>query len=552
MTSVHGPSPSAPVFTNLKIQATRPPSVREQTRKYPTYLCTPNLAAVPVSSYFGGEKYLAVAYPNRADYAVSKAGQRAMAETMARFLGPEIQINAIAPGPVDGDRLLGIGGRPGLFERRGHLILEKKRLNAVHAAVVHTLRRGLRIEATLAHLAANDAASLAHDTDAPHELREFAAKCVGEGREECACGAYLLTPAIAERLVDRLRLAGSFIDLPEWENGSSKGWLKREPPGTPFFPPADIKREAEKVRSGILSLLHLRKMPTETEVALATVFFLADRAVSGETFMPSGGLNVERSVSERELFGSASRERLDQMRGRTVWLIGEHLTAHLAEAARQWVAQCKVGAVVALTRTAKGGTALADALADLPAGVLHVLSCGDDIEAAMDRALMVAGRPSAVISTPFAPLPDALIGAAAKDSLDSAAFNDLVDANLTHHFRVARKASLFDKMQLVLVSPDVEAGQGVAAFAMANFIKTTLHAFTLTLAVENERLVHEVAVNQINLTRRVRSEEPRNEDERLEEVKRFGRAVLLAGAPIRDAGDSRYRARIYRGMAITV
>ena len=41
-----------------------------------------------VSSYFGGEKYLAVAYPNRADYAVSKAGQRAMVESMARYLGP--------------------------------------------------------------------------------------------------------------------------------------------------------------------------------------------------------------------------------------------------------------------------------------------------------------------------------------------------------------------------------------------------------------------------------------------------------------------------------
>jgi malonyl-CoA reductase/3-hydroxypropionate dehydrogenase (NADP+) len=34
-----------------------------------------------VSSYFGGEKLRAVAYPNRADYAVSKAGQRAMVES---------------------------------------------------------------------------------------------------------------------------------------------------------------------------------------------------------------------------------------------------------------------------------------------------------------------------------------------------------------------------------------------------------------------------------------------------------------------------------------
>jgi len=38
----------------------------------------------------------------------------------------------------------------------------------------------------------------------------------------------------------------------------------------------------------------------------------------------------------------------------------------------------------------------------------------------------------------------------------------------------------------------------------------------------------------------------------MEEVKRFGRAVLLAGAPLPDAEDSRYRSRIYRGMAITV
>ena len=47
MTSVHGPSPSTPSFTNLNIQATHPPLVREQTRKYPTGRSTPNLATVP-------------------------------------------------------------------------------------------------------------------------------------------------------------------------------------------------------------------------------------------------------------------------------------------------------------------------------------------------------------------------------------------------------------------------------------------------------------------------------------------------------------------------
>ncbi|MEM6828261.1 MAG: hypothetical protein AAF553_09990, partial [Pseudomonadota bacterium] len=86
----------------------------------------------------------------------------------------------------------------------------------------------------------------------------------------------------------------------------------------------------------------------------------------------------------------------------------------------------------------------------------------------------------------------------------------------------------------------------------ANFIKTSLHAFTATLAVENERMVHDVPVNQINLTRRVKSEEPRDEEEHQEELKRFTRAVLLVGAPLPDAQDSRYRSRIYRGTSMTV
>jgi len=138
-----------------------------------------------VSSYFGGEKFLAVAYPNRADYAVSKAGQRAMVEAMSRHLGPEVQFNAIAPGPVDGDRLSGTGGKPGLFERRGRLILENKRLNAVHAAVIKAVRRGARVEAVLNRLARNDSAYLSHDSESPRELRDLALATAREGDGIC-------------------------------------------------------------------------------------------------------------------------------------------------------------------------------------------------------------------------------------------------------------------------------------------------------------------------------------------------------------------------------
>ena len=504
-----------------------------------------------VSSYFGGEKYLAVAYPNRADYAVSKSGQRAMAETMGRFLGPEVQINAIAPGPVDGDRLSGKDGKAGLFDRRGKLILENKRLNAVHAATVKAIRRGVRVEAVLTRLARNDIAQMAHDTNNPRELRDLALDCARAGTDDCTWGRFLMAESMATRLVARLRLGGYFLDSPLLAGKPDDGWLLRIPPDDiPFLPSKQIAIEAGKVGNGVLSLLHLGKMPTESEVAQATVFFLADRAVSGETFMPSGGLNVERSNTERELFGSPKQERLDQMRGRTVWLIGEYLVDYLAETARAFVEQCHVAKVVLMTRTAEGAAAITAHLDDLPAGTIVTQVCDTEIEPCLDAARTVWGAPTTIVSTPFAGLPDTLFETG--NALTPEAFAALIEDNLTHHFRVARKASLIDQTQLVLVSPDVSMDQKGPAFALANFFKTTLHAFTATLAVENERLVHDVPVNQINLTRRVRSEEPRNLEEHLEEVKRFARAVLLAGAPLPDAEDSRYRARIYRGTSITV
>src|SRR3954453_14014851 len=40
-TSAHDPSPSAPISTSLKTQATHPPSVRERVRKYPTAVAPP-------------------------------------------------------------------------------------------------------------------------------------------------------------------------------------------------------------------------------------------------------------------------------------------------------------------------------------------------------------------------------------------------------------------------------------------------------------------------------------------------------------------------------
>jgi malonyl-CoA reductase/3-hydroxypropionate dehydrogenase (NADP+) len=510
-----------------------------------------------VSSYFGGEKYVAVPYPNRADYAVSKAGQRALTENLARFVGPEIQINAIAPGPVDGDRLRGVGGKPGLFERRGKLILENRRLNAVYAAVMESIRGGTPVSAVLDHLAANDATALASDAAVPQPIRAFCDKILRTARdsdETASSERFLMNRAIAQRLIGRLRLGGRF--LADADNGAryDDAWLARLPePPEPFIARQDILREAAKIGEGVLGMLHLRNMPTEVEVALATVLFLSDRAVSGETFQPSGGLHQERTITERELFGRAKPERLAKMRGQTIWLIGEYLTSHLARAARLALEASNVGRIVLLTRTPEAGREVQSLLRIvLGAERIECIAVGDDLEGAMDQALRQGGAPAAVVSTPFSPLPSQIFSSDGSPALDAAGFAELVEAHLTHHFRVARKVSLMDHVRLVLVSPDAPVRPSHAEFALANFVKTTLHALTATLGVENERLVHNVPVNQINLTRRVRSEEPRDLAEQAEEQERFAHAVLLASAPLPEPEDSRYRARIYRGLAITV
>ncbi|MDJ0979391.1 MAG: hypothetical protein QNI87_12770 [Erythrobacter sp.] len=338
----------------------------------------------------------------------------------------------------------------------------------------------------------------------------------------------------------------------QFEDSDSGTWLQLVPPeGSPFLPAAQVEKVADGVGKGVISHLHLGAMPTEADVAQATVFFLADRAVSGETFMPSGGLRVERSNTERELFGSPKQERLDKMKGKTVWVLGGHLADYVAETIRAMIEDCAVAHVVLITGNRAREKAVRDLLPkSITNDALHVLVAGDGIEEAMDEALAQWGRPTTVVSMPPEPLPERLFDEGAV--LATQDFAQMVEDQVTRHYRVARKASLYDQCQLVLVSPDVPYGSDGPGFALANFVKTSLHAFTATLAVENERLVHDVPVNQINLTRRVRSEEPRNQEEHEEELRRFVRGVLLVGAPLPDAQDSRYRSKIYRGTSITV
>ncbi|NBW63434.1 MAG: hypothetical protein EBR33_09880, partial [Synechococcaceae bacterium WB4_1_0192] len=156
---------------------------------------------------------------------------------------------------------------------------------------------------------------------------------------------FLMTRAMATRLVARLR---NGCLMPEQAvRDFAEQWILGLPePPEPFIDPARIEIESEKIRSGVIGMLHLNRMPTETDVALATVFFMADRAISGETFEPSGGLQQERTITERELFGRAKPERVRRMEGENIWLIGEHMSEPLAAVAKLFLAEGHVGSIV--------------------------------------------------------------------------------------------------------------------------------------------------------------------------------------------------------------
>ena len=500
-----------------------------------------------VSSYFGGEKYVAVAYPNRADYAVSKAGQRVLAEILSRHLGPEIQINALAPGPVDGARLRGSAEAPGLFDRRGLLVLENKRLNEVHKAILAGMSSGFSADDVMT-LASNAVDGI--DIDA---LPKPIARLVLKVRDSGGLGnssKYLMHTGIAEKLMTRLvragilsdeqreQFLGSFVDAP-----------------APFFDFAETSKQAEQIETGILNRLHLHKMPTDEQVGLSTVFHLADDIVSGETFHPSGGLKFDRSVTEGELLLPPNESEIAKLQGKRIVLIGDSMKNELANIANGFLAQ-NVEKLWVLTKTEDTANAMKHSV-DNPNGIdIECRAIGDELESSLDDILRNEGGYDVVVCSPFERLPLNALAANANEPWDRVLsdneFRKLVHDQLTHHFRVARTSALVPNCQIVLITPDTSLASTREEFALALFVKNSLHAFTVTLGVEGERLPTVPAINQVQLTRRAHTEEPSNDQELAEEMTRLVHAVLQCSVPAPTPSDSRYLSKIFRGNAVTV
>jgi len=360
----------------------------------------------------------------------------------------------------------------------------------------------------------------------------------------------LMHMGMAIKLMDRLILAGIFT---EEDKDNFLGSFVDAP--SPFFDKDDCKQSANQIESGILNRLHLHKMPTDEQVGLSTVFHLADEIVSGETFHPSGGLKFDRSVTEGELLLAPSENELRKLEGKRVVLIGDCMRAELAEIAKGFV-ECGVAKICVLTKHEATASEMHHALVELAGDKIETRCIGNDIEGALDTLLRHEGGFDVVVSSPFERLPLSALAGERGQSWDRVLtdeqFRQVVHEQLTHHFRTARIAALVPKCQIVLLTPDTSLASTREEFALALFVKNSLHAFTVTLGVEGERLPTVPAINQVQLTRRAHTEEPSNDQELSEEMVRLVGAVLQCSVPAPSPKESRYLSKIFRGNAVTV
>ena len=355
---------------------------------------------------------------------------------------------------------------------------------------------------------------------------------------------------IASKLMTRLVRAGLLSD--EQRDQFLDAFVDAP---APFFDFAETSKQAEQIETGILNRLHLHKMPTDEQVGLSTVFHLADDIVSGETFHPSGGLKFDRSVTEGELLLPPNESEVAKLKGKRVVLIGNSMKSELTNIANGFLAQ-HVEKLWVLTKTEDAANSLKHAVSNPNGANIECRAIGDDIESNLDAILRDDGGYDVVVSSPFERLPLNALAASANESWDrvlsDGEFRKLVHDQLTHHFRVARTSALVPNCQIVLITPDTSLASTREEFALALFVKNSLHAFTVTLGVEGERLPTVPAINQVQLTRRAHTEEPSNDQELAEEMTRLVHAVMQCSVPAPTPSESRYLSKIFRGNAVTV
>lgn len=451
---------------------------------------------VNMSSYFGNSRFGFVPYTNRSDYAVSKAGQIALVEALAGFLGPHIQINALAPGPVDGARLNGTGGRPGLYLRRAQLIREGRRLNRIYNCIISlVVSEAMDLGEIMTWVCKNDLSELMKPT-VPKELRDLASEFFSDTKlKNSGAGRYLLPRRQYDKLCRRLsvRLGSS---------GTIDPQLTFQEATEPFFPREIIEADAALIRQKMLNTIALQKMPTDKDLANEVSNLLAHGVLTGEVLFPSCGFRMD-GFRLGDTFGGPDLENFpsrglpkDDVKletlGKTVFIVGNSMIEEMANCADFYSRNCKVVVLgpdkfdVKMVRAGRNQ------------GNLHFISgLGLTFTEILKRAIDTFGNPEVVVSFPMGPVLKAATGFQHGINLPSIReFKEFIDSNLTNHFQVCKKTVLFDPCRTIIVTPSM-SGKTSEEKIWIRFLRETLKPFTAAVAREATFFPHSSTFYQV-------------------------------------------------------
>lgn len=442
---------------------------------------------VNVSSQFGGMHFATPAYPNRADYAVTKAGQRALAEAFGGILGPDVLINAVAPGPVEGDRLRGGTNRSSLYYRRAKANLENMRTNIIYNALVEIWRETKEIGFALKILALNDIALINKRPDLPLPIQKALSKI---SKAEGGSSTHLLTKTLAERILTRLRWAHclprgysqelffhNFVEAPE-----------------PFFSEDEINQAASSILKKIMTTLSLGHMPTEYDIGREVALNITNRCITGETIYPSCGMTLEKFSKSSDWVGYFPSALYDHLQVKTVAIVGDAMYAEMALIAAAYSKGKSIQTISIIVGSSEGAHSVTEVLEERG---IH----SDAIEVkvvdlhSLDSILDSLTPPDILISMPQGNIPT---GADWHTLPPLEQFKKIMEEQITHHFLMARRGSLFDHCRVFLITPSLNKHSSKLAIAFAQFIQSSLASLCATAAKEATRLTHQAVFYQIN------------------------------------------------------
>lgn len=219
----------------------------------------------------------------------------------------------------------------------------------------------------------------------------------------------------------------------------------------------------------------------------------------------------------------------EDLRGRTVFLVGDYLRTHLAGLTRALLDQHGAARVVLLTESDETAQEMLAAMPeDCAAGRLRALASHSGLERAFSLARARFGDPRLVVSTPFRPLPRRAPGRAEEPQIEPAEVEETVAQHVTHHARVAQLASQVEGARLTVVSCGAPAGEGRAA-ALAFTARTMLRAFTSSWSAGAAQSGRGLLARQVELMSPADPDQPVSVQEAAAAVRSFCTAALLTG-----------------------